>query len=184
MPDREKFADLDPTKIIAEMRDEYWRGLAQADRETVENRVQVLLMEVAGERFALDVDHCRTITRAGRLTRLPRMPAFVLGVMNLRGEIVSVVDLGLLFNLGAREPGPKSRLVVIESGKSRIAVLADRVLGIEWIDAARIREPQTVSASLKSEYVKGNVEPLPDEPWIVYLNVVKLLEGPELSFKR
>lgn len=184
MPDRDKYDDLDPSKMIAEMREEYWRGLASADEETVEDRIQVLFMEVAGERFALDADHCRTITKAGRLTRLPRMPNFVLGVINLRGEIVSVVDLGLLFGLGAREQGPKSRFVILESRGQRVACLADRIFGIEWLPASRVREPQTSSSRLRGEYVKGHLEPAGAEPWAVYIDIPRLLEGPELSFKR
>jgi len=184
MPDRDKFDDLDPSKMIEEMREEYWRGLSATDDEAADDRIQVLLMEVGKERFALDADFCRTITKAGRLTRLPRMPAFVLGVLNLRGEIISVVDLGLLFGLGAREPGPKARFVVLESHGSRVACLADRIFGIEWISAARVREPQTSGSNLKGEYVKGHLEPAGDESWAVYLDVSRLLEGPELSFQR
>ena len=184
MPDRDKFDDLDPSKMIDEMRDEYWRGLSAADDEAAVDRIQVLLMEIGKERFALDADLCRTITKAGRLTRLPRMPAFVLGVLNLRGEIISVVDLGVLFGLGTREQGPKARFVVLESHGSRVACLADRIIGIEWISATRVREPQTGGASLKGEYVKGHIEPVGDEPWSVYIDVGRLLEGPELSFQK
>lgn len=180
----EKFDDLDPSKMIAEMREEYWRGLSSADETAAEQRVQVLLLEVGKERFALDADCCRTITKAGKVTRLPRMPGYVLGVINLRGEIVSVIDPGLLFGLGAREVGVKSRLVVVECRGSRVAFLADRVLGIEWINQSRVREPQAGSGSLAGEYVQGHIEPMAGEGWTVYLNAAKLLDSPELSFRK
>lgn len=184
MADRNKFDNLDPSQMIAEMREEYWRGLAAGEDDAADDRLQLLLMEIGKERFALDADFCRTITKAGRLTRLPRMPAFVLGVINLRGEIISVVDLGLLFGLGAREQGPKARFVVLEGRGSRVACLADRIFGIEWISAARVREPQAGGAGLKNEYVKGHLEPSGDDPWAVYIDVPRLLAGPELSFQR
>jgi len=144
----------------------------------------VLIAEISGEKFALSAINCKTIVKAGRLTRVPRMPGFMLGVINLRGQIVSVVDLGKLLELDTRGPSPKSRLVVTESEGVRAAFLVEQVLGIEWIEESRIKEPQSVKTSVKEEYLLGHVSPNEDEGWVTYLDIDKIVHGPELFVSR
>ncbi|MFO8057399.1 MAG: chemotaxis protein CheW [bacterium] len=174
--------ELDPEKLIEEMREEYWRGLSEAEDEVEKESVQMLVCEVSGESFAVDAPLCRSISKAGRYTRVPRMPTYVLGVINLRGEIIPVVDMGELFAMGPCGGGEKSRLVMVECGGSKVAFLVDRIIGIEWIEAERIQEPETVSSSVKADYIKGQISPAGDEGWTIYLDMEKIIMGPELSF--
>lgn len=184
MADKNRMEELDPVKIIEEMREEYWRGLSQVEEQEDQDRLQVLVMEVSGEKFALDTSLCRTIVKAGNYTRLPRMPDFFLGVINLRGEIIPVVDLGIFLNLPPREPGPRVRLVVVEHHTGRLAFRVNQVAGIEWVSRSRLQEPRSVAISIKTEYLKGHIAPLAEEGWITYLDLDKILQGPELSFQK
>ena len=184
MMERDKIEELDPEKIIEEMREEYWRGLSESQDDSEEDSSQMLLALVGGERFAMDARLCRTITKAGKVTRGPRMPDYVLGVINLRGEIISVVDLAVMMGVPPGERDPKSRLVVVESQDVRIAFLVDRILGIEWTLSSRVQEPQTASSSLKSEYIQGHLAPVGDEGWTTCLDLPKLIHGQELSFRK
>jgi purine-binding chemotaxis protein CheW len=181
--DQNKIDELDPGKIIEEMREEYWRGVTEAEEGREEERVQALVGEVAGEKFAIDAALCRIITKFGHVTRVPRTPDFMLGVINLRGQIIPVVDLSLLFRLpAAKNKAAKPRLVVVEVEESRTAFLVDRIVGIEFFEVGRIRESESASSPVKAEYIKGHIAPVKDEGWIVYLDIVKLILGPELSF--
>lgn len=182
--DRDKFEDLDPAKIIEEMRQEYWRGLSTPEAEESRDQVQVLVAEAGGERFALDALNCRTIIKVGRLTRVPRLPDCFLGVINLRGEIVSVVDLGAFFGLPVPAPGPKARLLLCESEGVRLAFQVNRIFGIEWVPRDRFQEPQTVTRPVKTEYVKGQIAPAGEEGWTIYLDVAKLIQGRELTLAK
>ncbi len=179
---KQRLDDLDPEKLIEEMREEYWHGLSEAEEEVEKKSVQILLCEVSGERFAMDAPLCRTITKAAQYTRVPRMPNYVLGVINLRGEIISVVDMGELFAMPKNEKGEKARLVVVESGGAKVAFLVDRILGIEWIETDRIGKAETVSSTLKMDYLKGEIAPVEDEGWTTYLDMEKIIAGPELEF--
>lgn len=184
MDDRKKNEDLDPEKIIEQMREEYWQGLSAPDEEVEEERVQLLVVEVAGERFGMEATLCRTITKAGKITRVPRMPAYLLGVINLRGEIVSVVDLAMLLGLADGEPGPKSRLAVVVSKGVKSAFQVERVIGIEFFEVSRIQEPDSMESPLRTDYLKGHVAPLEREGWITYLDMEKIVHGPEISMHR
>jgi purine-binding chemotaxis protein CheW len=181
MAGEDKYKELDPTQIIQEMREEYWREISSPETEVEEDRTQVLVVKLGAEHFALNAVNCKTIVKSGRMTRVPRMPAHMLGVVNLRGQIVSVVDLGLLLGLAPHVPGPKSRLIVVESGGTRAAFLVETVLGIEWAPHSRLREPQSLETSIKSDYIKAHVAPAREpEPWVTLLDVDKIVQGPEL----
>jgi purine-binding chemotaxis protein CheW len=180
---KSKIEELDPAKIIEEMREEYWKGIASAEDETEQQRVQLLIAEAAGERFAMDAVLCRTITKAGHVTRVPRTPGFMLGVINLRGQITPVIDLAALFRLPAgKQRQLKPRYVVVEGSRTAFAV--DRIAGIDFIDLTRVRESESISSPVKDDYIKGHVAPVADEGWMTYLDMVKIIEGPELSFGR
>jgi len=182
MADRQKYEEIDPEKIIEEMKEEYWRGVTEPEEEEDEDTLQSLLFELSGERFAVDAVLCKTVTKAGHVTRVPRMPSYLKGVFNLRGEIISVVDMAELFGLGAAENWNKARLVVTQCGDIKTAFLVDQVLGIEKLKAARMRDYQSAASPLKEEYVKGHIEPeKEDEPWIIYLDLEKIIRGSELS---
>jgi purine-binding chemotaxis protein CheW len=183
MADDDKLKELDPAKIIEEMRQEYWDGISEPEDETDEERVQLLIARMGGENFSMEATLCRSITKAGHITRVPRMPAYMIGVINLRGRIIAVVDLLSLFNLGTGDiEDKKSRLVVVESEGTRMAFLVDHILGIDWIELGRIREPEGIKSRVKAEYIKGHVAPVTDEGWMTYLDVEKIIRGPELTF--
>ena len=184
MKQDKKFDELDPKKIIEEMRQEYWDGVTEPEEEVSEDSIQLLLVEMAGETFGLQADRCKMITKVGRVTRLPRVPAYVLGVINLRGEIISVVDLASLFGLDAVR-GDKSRLVIVQSGDIRTSFLVDRVVGIEWLPMSGLRESEEAASPVKDEYVKGHFEPGEEGgQWVTYLDVDRLLSGEELDFSK
>lgn len=181
MAGEDKDKELDPTQIIQEMREEYWREISSPEAVVEEDRTQVVVVKLGLEKFALNAVNCKTIVKSGRMTRVPRMPAYMLGMVNLRGQIVSVVDLGLLLGLPPHAPGPKSRLVVVESGGVRTAFLVETVLGIEWAPRSRLREPQSLETSIKAEYVKAHVAPAHEQDqWVTLLDVDKIVQGPEL----
>jgi len=184
MADDNKFDELDPAKIIQEMREEYWEEVTSPEDEVDEDRFQALVARVGSELYAMPATRCKSIVKFGRVTRVPRMPDFMLGVINLRGQIVSVVDMGKFLGLGVAEDGPRTRLVVVESQGARSAFKVDEVLGIDWVDRSRVREPQAVKSSINTEYIQGHIAPDQEGDWAVYLDLDKILQGPEMFLGR
>ncbi|HET6423386.1 MAG TPA: chemotaxis protein CheW [Planctomycetaceae bacterium] len=82
--------------------------------------------------FLLGIDiHCiRGINRVGTITPVPEAPAMVAGVVNLRGDVVTVVDLRTILHLPAIELTPKTRLLVVQSEAESIGLLVDRVADV------------------------------------------------------
>jgi purine-binding chemotaxis protein CheW len=81
-----------------------------------------------------------------RITRLPRAPAFVDGVMNLRGSVVPIVDLRRRFELGAAEPGAARRILILTVGGGQTGFMVDAVSEVLRVPADAIRQAPELSA--------------------------------------
>ncbi|MFL5351045.1 chemotaxis protein CheW [Archangium sp.] len=91
---------------------------------------EVLLFMLEGQRYALPLEEVRELVRAVRLTPLPRAPAVVEGLVDLRGELLPVLDLRRRFRLPARPLSSAHHLVVAQAGARRIALRVDRAEGL------------------------------------------------------
>jgi purine-binding chemotaxis protein CheW len=91
---------------------------------------EVLLFTLAGQRYALPAEEVRELVRAVRLTPLPHAPAVVEGLLNLRGELLPVLDLRRRFRLPARRLSASDHLVVAQAGPRRVALRVDRAEGL------------------------------------------------------
>src|SRR5450759_5813344 len=89
--------------------------------------MQIVVCERADEHYGLDIAKVFEIIRHQPITPVPRAPAFVKGVINLRGRIIPVVDLRGRFGMRAVEPTKESRIVVAESSSKRVGLIVDSV---------------------------------------------------------
>ena len=95
------------------------------------------MFTVAGRQLAADIRHTREVVVLPDRTMVPRAPAHVLGVANLRGYIVPIVDIGHLLGLPPRPPSeaPRTpRTIVLEGAGAQVAIAMDEVLGLESFD--------------------------------------------------
>ena len=76
------------------------------------NENQYVVFELAGEYYAIKIDTVETIERDNAITRVPKTPVYVAGVINLRGEIVPVIDLRLRLGLQKKDMDSESRIIV------------------------------------------------------------------------
>lgn len=129
-----------------------WEALGRlaASRETSDSAplCELVAFELAGDGYALPVERVREVVRPGRITPMPRVPATVLGVLPLRGEMVEVIDLRRRLSLPPGERTRRSRVVVLHAGDGGTAGLlvdaAAQVLRVPQ-DAVRPAAPDSVS---------------------------------------
>jgi purine-binding chemotaxis protein CheW len=114
-----------------------------------------VLFKVAGSEYALpysDVLHMETFAGA---TRVPGAPSYVAGLMQVRGRVLPVIDLRVRFGLDPQPSTPDSRVVVVQSGKRALALLADSAREVLKIDPSEYRDaPEMVSES-ENGFVKS-----------------------------
>src|ERR1700720_4210722 len=112
---------------------------------------EVLVFEVGGQRYGLPSPDVREIVRAVTLTPLPRTPAIVEGVINLRGTVVPVLDIRARFRLPARAVEHTDHLIVAWAGQRLVALRVDRALELILPEAGAVESAQTLLPGV--EYV-------------------------------
>jgi len=101
---------------------------------------QLATFSVDGRTIGVDVTRVREVTRARELTPVPLAPAGVAGLMNLRGEIVTAIDLRTRLGLAPRQPGAKAMHVVL-GGAEPVSLLVDEVADVVEVDEAALELP-------------------------------------------
>ena len=110
------------------------------------------LFALGGVEVAIDVAQAREVVVLDRYTAVPGAPDDLLGVTNLRGSILPVVEVRPLLGLAARLPGPGAMAIVLVEEDWRAALAIDRILGLAWFDEA---EPPAESSGPMAPFVTG-----------------------------
>ena len=127
---------------------------AMADREG-----KYLTFSLAGEEYGIGILKIREIIGMMPITSVPQTPAFVKGVINLRGKVIPVLDLRLRFGMQAIEYTERTCIIVVEitgqAGKIQIGSVVDSVSEVLNIKGEDIENTPTFGASLDTEYILG-----------------------------
>jgi len=133
------------------------RKLATEAFETIHNinSLTVVEFQIAHETYALALDRIRIIHPLKDLTFIPGAPDFIRGVINLRGEIISVVDLKVFFDLPDQDFSNLSQVIILTSDEMEFGILADAVLGIAEISKKDIQPSLPTLTGVRVDYLKG-----------------------------
>lgn len=154
--------------------------LAEApDRDhEVGEMLSLVLLRLGSDRYAVPITSVREILRVGRLTPVSTAPAFVIGVINLRGVIMTVLDLRVFFGL---EPGPigaDARIIIAEGGGMVVGILVERVEEIVDLPAGRVKPPLSQAKGVVEDYVVGIAAH--GEQMVVLIDLDKVLRNPRV----
>jgi len=126
--------------------------------ENNKKTVRVLVFGLGGESYCADINTVRSVVRIDSVTRIPNMPEFIIGVMNLRGEIISVLDIRSIFGLPQKKRTSSGRVIVTEAWGSQVGIIADDVRQAIDVEENAIQPPlATISGKLAS-YTKGQIQ--------------------------
>ncbi|MEM6909198.1 MAG: chemotaxis protein CheW [Pseudomonadota bacterium] len=142
-------------------------------------RYELITFGVSDQLFGIDIMTIREIRAWSPVTRLPRVPRYVAGVINLRGAVLPVIDLSVRLGWAPIETTPRNPIIVTEHhGQSRGLIVHD-VNDIVAIDRDSLQQPDAVAHDEISNYLEG-VAPLDDE-MVMVLDLAKLLANDELD---
>lgn len=136
--------------------------------------VQQLTFSLAGEEYGLDILAVREIRGWTPVTRIPQAPSYVLGVLNLRGAIVPVIDMRLRFGLPREEYTANTVTVIVTVAGRNFGVVVDGVSDVLDVTAANLRPVPDMGTTVDTEYLKGLTAV--DERMVLLLDVDKLLQ--------
>ncbi|CAK0754574.1 purine-binding chemotaxis protein CheW [Gammaproteobacteria bacterium] len=107
------------------------------------------------EAYGINVMQVQEVLRVTEIAPVPGAPDYVLGIINLRGKVVTVIDARRRFNLISREPDDASRIVIIEAEKQVVGILVDSVAEVVDLRASEIETAPNVGNEETSRYILG-----------------------------
>jgi purine-binding chemotaxis protein CheW len=144
-----------PNSVAAQLQ-ERARKLAaeQQDGRTCEE-IELLVFQLAWESYAVETGFVREVYPLKDLTPVPCTPAFVLGIVNLRGELCPVIDLKRLFGLPEAGITNATSAVILHDSAMEFGLLADVILGVQMLDTAELQPPPTIFSGINATFLRG-----------------------------
>ncbi len=147
------------------------------DREIGEVHTLVVL-RLGADRYAVRITSVREIQRVGVVTPVSTAPAFVRGVINLRGNILALLDLRVFFGLEPATIGEGARILIAEGAGMVLGLLVEEVAEIVDVPAAEIKPPLAPAKGIAEDYVAG-IAALGSQ-MVVLIDLEKVLRNPRI----
>jgi purine-binding chemotaxis protein CheW len=141
-----------------------------------ENHVTLGCFEVGGHVYAIDVSQVREIVRWQEVTPLPNAPVLIEGVIDLRGAVVPIVDLGRALGGAPVTPGPRARIAVTEVDGLVMGLAVDAAVEVLSVDVAQLDDPPALATQTGYDMTRAVVR-RPDDKPILVLSLEHVLEG-------
>lgn len=146
--------------VDAQTRDRILRARARsAAREAVAHEaaehIEVIEFLMSYERYAVEIGWVREVLALRELTPLPGTPRFVAGIVNVRGRILSVVDLKAFFELPDKGLPDLNRVLVISDGRIEFGLLVDAVSGLRRLPVAQLQPALPTMSGVREKYLRG-----------------------------
>lgn len=155
----------------------------ETDLRQSQEEAQYLTFMLSGEMFAIGILGIKEILEYGQLTSVPMMPAFVRGVINLRGAVVPVIDLSARFGRHNAEVTRRSCIVIIEAesdGNTQdIGLMVDSVSAVLEIARSEIEPPPAFGAKIRADFISGMAKV--NGAFVIVLNVDQVLSVDEMT---
>jgi len=141
---------------------------------------QLVVFKIGDEEFGVDIAQVREIVRLLEITYMPKAPAFIEGVVNLRGQIVAIIDLAKRLGIPSRPRGDTTRIIVIEIGENTVGMIVDSVSEVLRLSSENIEEvPGIIETEVPEHYIRG-VGKLKDR-LLVLLDLNRVLTSEEVA---
>ena len=144
-----------------------------------EQELQLVSFNVGSEEFGVDILQVHEINRMIEITRVPKAPKFVEGVINLRGKIIPIIDLRKRFGMEEKEKDKDTRIVVVEINEQTIGFVVDSVSEVIRMPLANIEDAPELVTGIDADYIQG-VGKL-EKTLLILLDLEKVMSKQELE---
>jgi purine-binding chemotaxis protein CheW len=151
----------------------------QKTRGRDDTLLQLVTFHIGDEEFGVEILKVQEIIRMMGITRVPKAPDFVEGVINLRGRVIPIIDLRKRFGMVGQEHDKHTRIIVIEINAVIVGFVVDSVSEVLRIPANTVEPPPAIISGIESEYISG-VGKLADR-LLILLDLNRLLSKGEQS---
>jgi purine-binding chemotaxis protein CheW len=156
-----KSAMTKPIEVALEKKRTVLRSRAKKLSQEIESKgrdeeyFEVLEFLLAQETYAIETTFVREVYPMTELTPLPCTPAFVFGLINVRGQIMTVIDMKKFFDLPERGITNLNKVIVVRKDAMELGILADEIIGIRNLPLNELQPPLSTMTGIHAEYLKG-----------------------------
>ncbi len=147
--------------------------------ENISNSIQVVSFTVGKEDYGVHIGQVQEIIRMTNITHLPQTESYVKGVINLRGNIIPIIDMRTKFNMDSLDYSELTRVIVVNMSDKLVGMVVDSVARVLELPEKEIEEAPEIIHGLSREYIDG-IGKL-DEKMIIILKVDKVLSAEEIA---
>ena len=153
------------------------------ENEIIEGLDFYLCFQLGAEKFAVNIGHVKKIMEMTNITRVPHVPEFYKGVINLFGEVLPVIDSRLKFGMEEKTYDKNTCIIVLmlstPEKTNGVGIIVDQVHQVISIPSEQIKEPPEIGDKFKNELIQSIAQK--DEEFIIILNVEKIFSTQELQ---
>lgn len=148
---------------------------------TVRSGPQVITFMLGEERYGVDILRARELITypVGEVTPIPGMPSFIVGVINLRGVVIPVMDLRIRFHLADAKYDRYTVIIIVEVDGKQVGLIIDSVSDVVHLEEEQVQSVEHLTAGIDSDYIAGVVNV--KEAMVILLDVDHLLSARELE---
>jgi purine-binding chemotaxis protein CheW len=147
----------------------------KAEVTSPQSLLEVVEFVLGPEHYGIASSHIREIHPLSEFTPLPCTPAFVLGLVNVRGQILSIINLKKLFDMQERGLTDLNKIVIVHACQIEVGILADAIVGVRTIAQEELHPALPTLTGIRAEYLKG----ITKDPMVV-LDVEKILSDEKI----
>ena len=141
---------------------------------------QLVVFAIGDEEFGVDISQVREIVRLIAITYLPKAPVFIEGVVNLRGQVVAVIDLAKRLSIPSKPRGENTRIIIVEIEGLTMGMIVDSVSEVLRLSSEHVEAlPSVIETEVQEHYISG-VGKLKDR-LLVLLDLKKVLTTTEIQ---
>lgn len=123
--------------------------------QTKRENLQVVVFRLSDEEFAIDIQQLREVLKYVNITRLPQTADFIEGVINLRGDVIPVIDLRKRFGICGGSVDTRTRIIIVEITDQLLGLVVDQVSEVLHFSGDQIQDPPKGMLGSKSEFIRG-----------------------------
>jgi purine-binding chemotaxis protein CheW len=141
--------------------------------------LKVIVFTLGDEEYGIDVENVRSIERMMPITRVPKTPDFVKGVINLRGVVVPIIDLRGRFGLPQTAATDNTRIIMVSSNEMEVGFIVDSAHDVLDVMRDSIEVPPEVVGGIKAKYLSG-VAKMAEDRLLILLHLAEVLNRAEI----
>ena len=141
--------------------------------------LQIVCFKVGKEEYGIDILKVQEILKLPKITRLPKSADFIMGVMDLRGKVIPIIDLSKRFRIENGSAGVGKRAIVVDIRNKRVGLAIDSVSHVVKVDGKDIEPPPPIVKGISGRYIVGIAKLA--EGFVIVLDIEQILTAEELT---